>query len=91
MNPTRRSLLLGLGSLLAAPAIVRVANIMPISVMEEGWLADPVVDPANWNQLYFKEFLDNNWFKPFKGVENPIVLRAFSRRPGDAIHFKRVG
>ena len=36
MIPSRRSFLLGAGSLLAAPSIVRVASLMPISVVTQG-------------------------------------------------------
>lgn len=37
MIPTRRRFLIGAASLLAAPAIVRVASIMPVSVPKPEW------------------------------------------------------
>jgi hypothetical protein len=34
-QPTRRGLLIGLGSLIAAPAIVRASSLMPVKVIDE--------------------------------------------------------
>lgn len=33
IKPTRRGLIIGLGSLIAAPAVVRAQNIMPVKVI----------------------------------------------------------
>ena len=37
MHLNRRGLLIGLGSLIAAPAIVRVSSLMPVKVFKAGW------------------------------------------------------
>ena len=38
VNLSRRSLITGLISLVAAPAIVRVANIMPVKSIDSAWV-----------------------------------------------------
>lgn len=42
MIPSRRRFLLGAGSFLAAPAIVRVASLMPVSVLDAPCLSASV-------------------------------------------------
>lgn len=49
--PSRRGFLLGAGALLAAPAIVRVSALMPVSVVEEeGWRLLECAK-ASWTQI----------------------------------------
>lgn len=44
MTPTRRGFITGLIGLVAAPAIVRAASLMPVSVTTQAWLsADEMV------------------------------------------------
>lgn len=52
--PSRRGFLLGAGALLAAPAIVRVSALMPVSVVEEeGWRVLEILEDAktSWTQI----------------------------------------
>lgn len=37
IQPSRRSFIRGLASLVAAPVVIRVAKLMPISVVREPW------------------------------------------------------
>lgn len=46
MQVHRRSFLTGLGALIAAPAIVRVASIMPVKAFDVSMIA-PYIGPAN--------------------------------------------
>jgi len=41
IKPTRRSFLIGLGTLLAAPAIVRATSIMPVKALPAEMLKNP--------------------------------------------------
>jgi hypothetical protein len=70
VQPTRRGLIRGLGLLVAAPAIVRVANIMPVRA-EQLWLRSW---PAPAEQLWLPEQL---WLQswPVRAVwSDPIEI-----------------
>jgi hypothetical protein len=48
MNINRRGLLVGLGSALAAPAIVHAGNLMPVKTMENFSIQDAYWNGGGW-------------------------------------------
>lgn len=57
MIPSRRSFLLGAGSLLAAPSIVRVASLMSVSVLNGQTLSPEYIRPdytLSWEVTLFR-------------------------------------
>lgn len=85
--PSRRRFLLGAGALLAAPAIVRVASIMPVSVMKPtGWEHMATLGPAMFwgdgapriqaaiGSLYMTP--RGVWFMTGGGWKNPAFRRS---------------
>jgi hypothetical protein len=69
MSLSRRSLITGLVSFVAAPAIVRAANLMPVKVMEEPYGIGPMM--LGWQQMIIEfrqtawnEYVRDNLLKP---------------------------
>lgn len=41
---TRREIIQGLGGFVAAPAVIRVADLMLVKTVQTGWILDPNMD-----------------------------------------------
>lgn len=69
---SRRSLIVGMASLLAAPAIVRVSNLMPVKVMEVvPWYDDLKPQTVYYIGDYIKFMNDcNNEMFRVTGIDN---------------------
>ena len=62
--PSRRGFLLGIASFLAAPAIVRVASLMPVSVLKPDGQMFTVFDSdeyGNWIPSRIVRWADDAW------------------------------
>lgn len=59
MTPSRRGFLTGMLGLVAAPAIVRVASLMPVKTLpalEQAFFADKMIFPLPYRQEFIRAF-----------------------------------
>jgi hypothetical protein len=70
--PSRRRFLLGAGALLAAPAIVRVASLMPVSVIEP----EVTIWNAEWGPP-----LSDDW----RYADRTFVTTGYPLQPGETV------
>lgn len=88
MLTTRRSLITGLATFLAAPAIVRATSIMPVKAWDDGValvaVDHPVAQPVAGDNIYAGDILtlrNGKWYRLHPG-ELPQGVAVASCSPG---------
>jgi hypothetical protein len=77
----RRGFLVGLGSLLAAPAIVRAASLMPVKAPKPVLLYGGNNSLIMFRKQILREYIRENLFTPYVGADIDSIIKVGTRRP----------